>query len=163
MSFFLDLDSQRDYQSTISNAPKVLDKLIFKTFQKIGEEIINGSYENRGYGRITGRLQSSYAFVIIKDKRVVYFQEKHDESDPKTYPPGEEEMTPRQQMKEGLGKLVSFLPVKGYFLVIIAAMYYGLFVHSTGRMVMIPLDDSPTFKNTKQILGNLFSEKEIGG
>jgi hypothetical protein len=66
-------------------------------------------------------------------------------------------------MEEGLNRIVSELPEKGYFLIIIAAMYYGLFVHSTGRMVMIPLENSPTYTNTKQILGNLFRMKEIGG
>jgi hypothetical protein len=163
MSFGLELSNNKDFTAALRKAPVILDRLLLDTLRQIGEDIINGSYDNREYGRITGRLQSSYAYAIIRNKRVIFFKERPDESDPDTYPDDEKHMTPRQQMEEGLNRIVSELPEKGYFLIIIAAMYYGLFVHSTGRMVMIPLENSPTYTNTKQILGNLFRMKEIGG
>lgn len=106
-----------------------LEKLVIKHFVEVGKAFMLSARNPHTYRNITGGLESSIAFVVIQDGRIVH-------EDFKLAVSGYNRIVGIAKARAFINTLRSEIPARGVSLIVVAGAEYAAYVEARGHDVI---------------------------
>jgi len=128
----------------IQNQVAKADEMTLEVLKYAGETFVKNARENRQFQDDTGNLQSSIGYVIVKDRKIVFKALRGI---------GKSPTSKGTEAAERLAEAIMINLPKGFSLIGLAGMEYGIYVEAMGIDVI-----TGSIPETQRLLKQIFKE-----